>query len=111
MFVRSCDHWPAFPRLDLGQQRVQGQFRKIASNQSADRPYRHLGHGKACQKRGAIISGSEDRALPAGYLSRAGDRIALAMDCPFTLDDEIFQPTPGRDLVLTAADEARFVRL
>jgi hypothetical protein len=58
-----------------------------------------------------VLYGGEERALPAGYLSRAGDRIALAMDCPFTLDGEIFQPTPGREVVLTAADEARFVRL
>src|SRR3546814_8975692 len=36
-----------------------------------------------------VLYGGEDRALPAGYLSRASDRIALAMDCPFTLDGEI----------------------
>jgi len=59
-----------------------------------------------------MLYGGEQRKLPAEtYLSRASNRVALAMDCPFTLDGEIFQPTPGRELVLTAADEARFVRL
>src|SRR3546814_1624146 len=77
IFVRSCDHWPAFPRLDLGQQRVQGQFRKIASNQSADRPYRHLGHGKAVQKRGAIISRSEENTSELQSLMR----ISYAVFC------------------------------
>jgi len=59
-----------------------------------------------------VLYGGEDRRLPAEtYLSRLADRVALTMDCPFTLDGEIFQPTPGRVLVLTAADEARFVRM
>jgi diacylglycerol kinase family enzyme len=59
-----------------------------------------------------LLYGGEDRKLPAAtYLSRASDRVALAMDCPFTLDGEIYQPTPGRELILTADDEARFVRL
>ena len=59
-----------------------------------------------------LLYGDEQRKLPAeSYRSRAGERVALAMDCPFTLDGEILQPTPGRDLILTAADEARFVRL
>lgn len=59
-----------------------------------------------------ILYGGEQRRLPAAsYLSRASERVALAMDCPFTLDGEIFDPAPGRELVLTAADEARFVRL
>ena len=59
-----------------------------------------------------ILYGGAQRKLPAAsYRSRASDRVALDMDCPFTLDGEIFQPTPGRELILTAADEARFVRL
>lgn len=59
-----------------------------------------------------LLYGGEARRLPAdSYLSRSADRIALGMDCPFTLDGEIFLPTPGREIVLTAADEARFVRL
>jgi Diacylglycerol kinase catalytic domain len=59
-----------------------------------------------------ILYGSERRRLPAEtYLSRAAGSVALTMDCPFTLDGEMFQPTPGKPVILTAADEARFVRL
>lgn len=59
-----------------------------------------------------ILYGGEPRRLPEdSYLSRTVERVALTMDCPFTLDGEMFQPTPGKELVLTAADEARFVRL
>jgi len=59
-----------------------------------------------------ILYGREHRQLPAdSYLSRTVERVALSMDCPFTLDGEMFQPTPGKEIVLTAADDARFVRL
>ncbi|HMA14457.1 MAG: diacylglycerol kinase family protein [Bacteroidota bacterium] len=58
-----------------------------------------------------ILYGGEPRRLPPGYRSRASHRVALTMDCPFTLDGEMFRPEPGRALILTAADEARFVRL
>ena len=59
-----------------------------------------------------ILYGREPRRLPEdSYLSRTVDRVALTMDCPFTLDGEMFDPTPGTPLVLTAAADARFVRL
>lgn len=59
-----------------------------------------------------ILYGGARRKLPAEtYRSWVPRRVALAMDCPFTLDGEIFEPAPGREVVLTAADEARFVRL
>lgn len=59
-----------------------------------------------------ILYGNEDRQLPdSSYRSWSARRVELTMNCPFTLDGEFFQPTPGRPLVLTAADEARFVRL
>jgi hypothetical protein len=59
-----------------------------------------------------ILYGGEDRQLPqTSYRSWSARRVELTMECPFTLDGEFFQPTPGRPLVLTAADEARFVRL
>ncbi len=59
-----------------------------------------------------VLYGGEDRRLPEStYRSWSPARVELEMDCPFTLDGEFFQPTPGRPLVLTAADEARFVRL
>ncbi|WP_193371326.1 diacylglycerol kinase family protein [Pelagibius marinus] len=58
-----------------------------------------------------LYGGPERKLAPETYLSRSVRRVALAMDCPFTLDGEIFEPTPGKEIVLTAADEARFVRL
>ncbi|MEO3429350.1 diacylglycerol kinase family protein [Pelagibius sp. CAU 1746] len=59
-----------------------------------------------------ILYGGPQRKLPPEtYLSRSPRRVALAMDCPFTLDGEIFEPAPGKEIVLSAADEARFVRL
>ena len=59
-----------------------------------------------------LLYGGEDRELPArSYTSYSARRVALGMDCPFTLDGEILAPTPGREIILTAADEARFVRL
>jgi hypothetical protein len=59
-----------------------------------------------------LLYGSAERELPAkSYLSRTVNRVALGMDCPFTLDGELFEPTPGLNVVLTAQDQARFVRL
>lgn len=59
-----------------------------------------------------ILYGKEDRKLPAeSYSSRRSHRVALTMDCPFTLDGELFEPDPEKPLVLTAADEARFLRI
>jgi diacylglycerol kinase family enzyme len=59
-----------------------------------------------------ILYGAPDRQLPAeSYLSRSADRVALRLDCPFTLDGEFYRAAPGREVILTAADEVRFVRL
>lgn len=59
-----------------------------------------------------ILYGGPQRSLPAEtYRSCTAERVALRMDCPFTLDGEIFEPAPGEEVILTAADEARFVRL
>src|SRR3546814_16318417 len=41
-----------------------------------------------------VLFGGEDRALPAGYLSRAGHTIALALDCPSTPPAALSPPTP-----------------
>jgi diacylglycerol kinase family enzyme len=69
-------------------------------------PQRLLRHARR------VLYGGEDRQLPqSSYRSWSPARVELEMDCPFTLDGEFFHPTPGRPLVLTAADEARFVRL
>lgn len=59
-----------------------------------------------------ILYGGEDRKLPeSSYRSWSAARVELEMECRFTLDGEFFEPVPGQPLVLTAADEARFVRL
>ncbi len=59
-----------------------------------------------------VLYGAAERRLPAEtYRSWSANRVALAMDCPFTLDGEIFEPAPGKEVILTAADEARFVRI
>lgn len=58
-----------------------------------------------------LYGGARRKLPPETYRSWTPRRVALAMDCPFTLDGEIFEPTPGKEVVITAADEARFVRL
>jgi diacylglycerol kinase family enzyme len=57
-----------------------------------------------------VLYGGENRHLPeSSYRSWSAQRVEVQMDCRFTLDGEFFEPTPGLPLVLTAADEARFV--
>ncbi len=59
-----------------------------------------------------VLYGGEARDLPAdSYCSRAANRISLKMDSPFTIDGELFEPDPDTPLILTAADQARFVRI
>ncbi|HET6466940.1 MAG TPA: diacylglycerol kinase family protein [Geminicoccaceae bacterium] len=59
-----------------------------------------------------LLYGGPVRDLPEpGYLSRGATRVALDLDGPFTIDGQFFAPVPGRPLVLTAAETARFVRL
>lgn len=48
---------------------------------------------------------------PEGYHSQGAWRIAVRIDAPFTVDGEMFLPSPNRPVVITAADHARFVRL
>jgi hypothetical protein len=48
---------------------------------------------------------------PETYDSKGARRIELRLDAPVTVDGETFQPLPGRPVVITAADHARFVRL
>ena len=59
-----------------------------------------------------VLYGGNHRDLPADcYMSRSADRISLAMDCPFTIDGELFETEPGVPLILTAADQAEFIRV
>ncbi|WP_420347734.1 diacylglycerol/lipid kinase family protein [Pelagibius sp.] len=59
-----------------------------------------------------VLYGGEDRRLPeSSYLSRGANRVSLAMNCPFTLDGELFEPEPGQPIILAASDQARFLRI
>jgi diacylglycerol kinase (ATP) len=48
---------------------------------------------------------------PEVYDSKGARRIVLRLDAPFTLDGETFHPLPDQPVVITAADQVRFVRL
>ena len=58
-----------------------------------------------------ILYGGPERRLPEShYVSRNMERIAFDMSCPFTLDGEIFEPTPGQSVELSDGGRVRFVR-
>ena len=48
---------------------------------------------------------------PKVYHSQGAWRIAIRLDGPFIVDGETFHPLPDHPVVITAADQARFVRL
>ena len=59
-----------------------------------------------------VLYGGETRNLPAAsYLSRPAEKVELQMDCPFTLDGELFEPEAGRPIVLSGGAEATFARV
>lgn len=59
-----------------------------------------------------VLYGGADRGLPAeSYESRGVTHAELEMRCRFTLDGELFVPTTGKPIVLSAADQVRFVRV
>jgi hypothetical protein len=47
---------------------------------------------------------------PEGYVSRNASRVALRMDCGFTVDGELVAPSPDRIVSLSADDTVQFVR-
>ncbi len=58
-----------------------------------------------------VLYGSNDRNLPSDiYASRSADSVSLTLTSPFTLDGQLFEPDPGKPLILTARDRAVFVR-
>lgn len=58
-----------------------------------------------------VLWGTGDRRLsPAHYVSRNADRVCYEMDCPFTVDGEIFRPEPGHPVEVTAGEPVGFVR-
>ena len=58
-----------------------------------------------------FLYGGAQRLLPSGdYRSRAAERIAFEMSCPFTLAGELYEPAPGVPVVLTDGGRMRFLR-
>jgi hypothetical protein len=59
-----------------------------------------------------VLYGWRRQTLPPEvYQSQGAWRVAVRVDSPFTVDGEMFLPSPDRPLVITAADHARFIRL
>jgi hypothetical protein len=59
-----------------------------------------------------VLYGWRREALdPDVYDSQGAGHIAVRLNAPFTVDGEMFEPSPDRPIVITAADRVRFVRL
>lgn len=58
-----------------------------------------------------VLYGGPKRKLSAPhYVSHNADRITFQMNCPFTLDGELFQPPPNTPVELSSAGRVRFLR-
>jgi hypothetical protein len=59
-----------------------------------------------------LLYGGRERNLPENcYLSRSADMVTLNLDSPFTLDGELYQPTPGRPVEISGAGLVRLIKL
>ncbi|MGH6896404.1 MAG: diacylglycerol kinase family protein [Geminicoccaceae bacterium] len=59
-----------------------------------------------------VLYGWRRRALsPKVYDSQGAGRIGVRLEEPFTVDGEMFEPSPDRPVLITAPDWVRFVRL
>lgn len=59
-----------------------------------------------------VLYGGPNRRLPQpGYTSANANTISLTMSDPFTLDGELFEPTPDRPVVLEGGGPVRFISL
>jgi hypothetical protein len=59
-----------------------------------------------------ILYGGKERRLPVPpFRSRDVERVELHLERPFTIDGEFFQAPKGVPVVVTAEEEARFVKL
>lgn len=58
-----------------------------------------------------LLYGRWSDDLPPEYTSCHVERVTLVMDCPFTLDGELFRPASGTRVTLSDAGKVRFVRL
>jgi hypothetical protein len=68
-------------------------------------PPRKLGRS-ACR----VLYGGRNREFSDGYVSCNVDRVEFEMNCPFTLDGEIFEPEAGTPVELSSGGRLRFVR-
>jgi len=58
-----------------------------------------------------VLYGPPHRNFPDDtYVSRGANRVSLEMDCPFTIDGQMFEPDGDKPVVVSAADEVDFVR-
>lgn len=59
-----------------------------------------------------VLYGWRREALsPQVYDSQGAGRVAVRLDAPFTVDGEMFEPSPDRPVLITASDRVRFIRL
>jgi hypothetical protein len=71
----------------------------------ADPPRRLLRYARK------ILYGPAQRSFPDDtYVSRGAKCVSFEMDCPFTLDGQMFEPDGSEPVVVSAADEIDFVR-
>jgi hypothetical protein len=71
----------------------------------ADPPRRLLRYARK------ILYGPSHRSFPGDtYVSRGANRVSFEMECPFTLDGQMFEPERDKPVVVSAADEVDFVR-
>jgi len=64
-----------------------------------------------CRLPKLLWGGAARHFTDEGYFSRGAQEVTLTMDCPFTLDGQLFEADPARPLRLTAPETARFVKL
>jgi len=58
-----------------------------------------------------LIFGEPRSKLVKGFVRRKMSRLTINCACPVTLDGEMFDPTPGQPIELTASDPLKFVRV
>ena len=58
-----------------------------------------------------LYGGRERNLLENCYLSRSADVVTLNLDSPFTLDGELYEPTPGRPVEVSTAGLVRLIKL
>ncbi|WP_176245179.1 diacylglycerol kinase family protein [Oceanibacterium hippocampi] len=93
-------------RLVLGSRPFWNDDREPLRFTAIDYPPDHL-----FRRAGKLLYGGPERALPAGYRSCGAGRVELDMTCRFTLDGQLYDPEPGKPVILSAADRLDFLRI